>query len=209
MKHAKNVRQPINRRLPLADLIARRDNSTVMSNRARKALARQISHHGCYPALVVRKHPDHAGKYEILDGRHRAEILREFGHETARCEIWPVDPPQAEIAAATLNRLRGRQDVSRRAGQIRRIVERVGDGVAARILGVTPKAIRQQLAAGEKPAQSIPAPALDLEPVVFHLSSEQADTLRKALKEVGGGGLGRGKALMKAIANRRDYGDIA
>jgi hypothetical protein len=191
--------QPVSRRLPLADLVWRGDGGSVLPARARKALRSHIGRHGCYPALIVRPHPRREGKFEVLDGHHRAEILRDLGEETARCEVWPIDSAEAGVVAATLNHLRGRQDVKRRAGQVRRLVRRFGPEGAAAWLGITPAALRQQLApAGAPGRREAPSP-LDLQPVVFHLSAEQVRHLRHALENAGRRRLGRAKALMKAI----------
>ena len=194
--------QPVTRRLRLTDLIARRDHATVLSPRARRALAEGIGRHGCYPPLIVRSHPTRDGKYEILDGHHRAEVLRGLGRQTARCEVWPVDGEGAELAAATLNRLRGRQDARRAAEQTRRLVRRYGEPGAAARLGITPRALRQRLAAGRRPRRQLRA-ALDLHPVVFHLSQGELQRLRQALHTAGKGKLPRSEALMRAIDRAR------
>ena len=191
--------RPVCRRLALSDLIARRDRATVLSERARRALTDHISRLGCYPPLIVRRHPDRAGKYEILDGHHRAEVLRGLGETTARCEIWPVDSHEAGVLTATLNRLRGRADVKRQARQVRRLLRRLGPQRAAAGLGITPAALRRQLAAGDAPRRAEPGEGLDLRPVVFHLSCEQERRLRKVLDRAGRGRLGRGRALMHAL----------
>ncbi len=191
--------QAVSRRLALADLIGRKGRATVLPARARKALAEHISRHGCYPPVIVRPHPRRAGKFEILDGHHRAEILRGLGEKTARCEVWPVDSAEAGVVAATLNRLRGRQDVKRRAGQVGRLVRRFGPEGAAARLGITPTALRQQLAPADTPGHHEPPAALDLQAVVFHLSAEEVRHLRQALDNAGRRTLGRAKALMKVI----------
>ncbi|HUS91119.1 MAG TPA: ParB/RepB/Spo0J family partition protein [Phycisphaerae bacterium] len=191
-------RRPVSRRVPLADLVARRDRATVLSPRARRALAGQIAEHGCYAPLIVRPHPRRPGKYEILDGHHRAEVLRELGRKTARCEVWPVGQEHAAEAAATLNRLRGRQDARRVAAQARHLVRRHGEQSTAARLGITPRALRQQLAAGGPPRRG-GREALDLHPVVFHLSRSDMAHLREALRTAEGGRLPRGAALMRAI----------
>jgi ParB family chromosome partitioning protein len=192
----------VNRRLPLADLVSRRDRATVLPPRARKALAEQISRHGCYPAVIVRPHPTRAGKYEILDGHQRAEILRGLGQATARCEVWPIDSAEADVVAATLNRLRGRQDVARRARQVRRLARRLGRAGAADTLGMTPRALEQSLAATKAPRCEEPAGGLALQAVVFHLSTEDAALLQEALREAGLGKLPRAKALLEAVGKR-------
>jgi len=190
----------------LSDLIARRDRATVLANRARQALTDHISRRGCYPPLIVRRHPSRPGKYEILDGHHRAEILRALGETTARCEVWAVDSDEAGVLTATLNRLRGRADVKRQARQVRHLLRRWGPRRAAAGLGITPTALKRQLAAGNAPRRAEPGEGLDLRPVVFHLSSPQERSLRKALDRAGRGRLGRARALMHALRSHAPEG---
>jgi len=191
--------RPLSRRLALSDLTGRGDRASLLSTRAKAALADHISRLGCYPPLIVRPHPDRAGKYEILDGHHRAEVLRSLGEETARCEVWPVDSADADIAAATLNHLHGRPDAKGRARQVKRLVRSLGRDLAAARLGMTPAALRQQLAATQGPRRSEPAAGLDLRAVVFHLSAEDEQHLRRALDDAGRRELGRAKALIRAV----------
>ena len=207
MKTTKTAR-PVARRIRLADLIDRPDRATVQPPRVRRTLAEQIARHGCYPPLIVRRHPSEAGKYEILDGHHRAEILRRLGHTSARCEVWPVGEDDAELAAATLNPLRGRQDARRAAARARRLVRHYGRDAAAARLGLTPRALRQRLLAGRRPRRREP-PALDLHAVVFHLPWADLDRLEQTLRAVGAGTLPRGQALLRAIGGRSDGGTDA
>ena len=196
---ARRTPRPVARRIPLSDLLPRTDRATVLPARARKALADQIARHGCYPALIVRAHPRRAGKYEILDGHHRAEILRDLGEVAARCEVWPVVGDDVDVVAATLNRLRGRQGVQQRARQVRGLVRKLGRLGAASALGLTPRALRQQVDVARSPVRRDAAEGLDLEPVVFHLSRRQAADLREAVHRAGGGRLPRGQALVRAL----------
>ena len=195
----KRFRQPKVRKLPLDALVKRRDRASILSERARRALVGQISRHGCYPAVVVRRAPNHPGKYEILDGHNRTEILRELGYTDVRCEIWPIDDEEAGVVAATLNRLRGRPDVKRRARQARRIARRLGHEEAAACLGITRRALEQLLTSSRPPRPSSGGPGLDLHPVVFHLSSAEKDQVQEALHAAGVGKLRRAQALLKAL----------
>ncbi|HUU57984.1 MAG TPA: ParB/RepB/Spo0J family partition protein, partial [Phycisphaerae bacterium] len=171
---AKPTRQPPTKMLPLHDLIPRADQANVMIQRTRNALVRHIAASGRYPALVVRAHPRRSGKYEILDGSVRAEILRTLGANKARCEIWEVADPEALILSGTLNELRGRADARRRAPRTRRIVRRLGLAGALAALGLTPAALRQQFALLHPKRPELGSPALDLTPVVFHVSPDDA-----------------------------------
>lgn len=53
--------------------------------------------------------------YILLDGHHRFEILKDLGHKEVWCEVWELDDKQARLVLATLNRLRGVDDVNKRS----------------------------------------------------------------------------------------------
>jgi len=196
---AKPTRQPPTKMLPLHDLIPRADQANVMIQRTRNALVRHIAASGRYPALVVRAHPRRSGKYEILDGSVRAEILRTLGANKARCEIWEVADPEALILSGTLNELRGRADARRRAPRTRRIVRRLGLAGALAALGLTPAALRQQFALLHPKRPELGSPALDLTPVVFHVSPDDARSVERILRTFASKGQRRGDALVKAL----------
>ncbi len=70
---------------------------------------------GRYPAVIVRPHPSDDGKYEVIDGHHRARALESLGHETVRVDVWHVDDTETRVLLATLNRLEGDDVPVRRA----------------------------------------------------------------------------------------------
>ena len=188
---------PASRRLPLNDLQPRCGYAGRLTPRMRKALSDHIATAGLYPPLIVRRHPRCSGKYEILDGHHRAEILRSLGSKTARCEVWRLDDEQADLYVATLDVLGGRSDGVERARRLQRLLKRYGQTRTAAMLGATPAGIRQQLAPLKAPTPTeAPKPALALQAVTFHLPPDQAALLAKTLRPLPGR---RGEALMAAI----------
>ncbi|HUT60526.1 MAG TPA: ParB N-terminal domain-containing protein [Phycisphaerae bacterium] len=148
---------------------------------------------------MVRPHPRRRGKYEILDGHNRAEILAELGAERVRCEIWPADDEQADVLSVALNQLRGRSDVRRRARCVRRVIRRLGLAEAAAALGLSPAALRQQTAPLRRPQADAGGKLLDLRPVVFHVPAADAAEVERALRRVGGRNVPRGEALVRAL----------
>ena len=192
---------PKTRNIPLSDLLPRRGRINSMPLRARKALAENIAAGRAYPAMVVRLHPKRAGKYEILDGHQRAKILRSLGVAQARCEVWCVGDAEADLLVVSLNCLRGRLDVRRRASVLRRVVRRLGEAGAAARLALTPTALRQQLAPLKppQPEDHPPGGKWGLQPVVFHLSEAQSQQLRNTLRTFKTVSRRRGDALMAAM----------
>ena len=91
-------------------------NANVMSDELRKKLTANILATGRYPPLVVQ--PLGNDRVRILDGRHRAEVLRNLGEEGAWCYLWPATDDEALILVATLNRLEGEDVPGKRAALI-------------------------------------------------------------------------------------------
>ncbi len=114
-------------------LIAHPLNANVMPAELLKKLKGHIGRSGRYPALVVRSlgnskdFEDQAGKLQILDGHHRLVVLKELGYRKLRVDNWgDLSDGQAQLLAATLNRLQGQDDPDRRAellGQLQRSLD--------------------------------------------------------------------------------------
>jgi ParB-like chromosome segregation protein Spo0J len=189
--------------IPLGDLLPRVGHPYRLSGRARAAIVAQIASDGLYAPLIVRPLARPKGKFEILDGHQRADVLRELGYPCARCEVWPIDQARSDIYAVTLNHLRGRPDAKLRARQTRRLINRIGRQRVGELLALTPAAIRQQLAALDPPARPTGAgdetSRLDLRPIVFHLPAADARLLENTLRKFGDGTRRRGELLMAAL----------
>ena len=183
----------------LADIKAPSGGGRV-SDRVAKSLAEHIARTGLYPRLIVRPHPRQAGKYELLDGRLRAKILRQGGQTRARCEVWDVDNEQSEVLGLTLNNLRSRNgDAARRARQVRRLVARVGPELTQRWLALTPAGLKQLLVATARPQRPASAGQHNVTAVVFHLPSEDAALLNRTLRRFRGTSGKRSEALVRLI----------
>jgi hypothetical protein len=104
--------------LALANLDDHPLNANVMPAEAFEKLTRHIDGANQCPPLIVRPHPRkelcEQGRFQILDGHHRARALRALGFEQARCEIWDVDDARAVMLLLTLNRLHGEDDPLKR-----------------------------------------------------------------------------------------------
>lgn len=100
--------------IPLNKLDPTPLNSNEMNEVVYEKVKANIKRSGKYPALIVRPKKD-SDRYEIIDGWHRNQILKELGYEEAKCEIWDVDDTQVKLLLATLNRLKGTDDTKKRA----------------------------------------------------------------------------------------------
>ncbi|MBU1948031.1 MAG: ParB/RepB/Spo0J family partition protein [Candidatus Eisenbacteria bacterium] len=128
------------RMVPLDDLIPHPLNSNVMTETMQEKLKAHIKRTGRYPYLIVRPHPDQPNRYQVLDGHHRIDVLRELGHSEARCDVWEVDDREANLLLATLNRLEG-QDVPVRRAQL--LHELLGSMSVDDLAGLVPETDRQ------------------------------------------------------------------
>lgn len=128
------------RMVPLDDLMPHPLNSNVMPEDLREKLRVNIQRTGRYPFLVVRSHPQQPDKFQVLDGHHRIDVLRELGHTEARCDVWEVDDREAKILLATLNRLEG-QDAPIRRAQL--LHELLGEMSLGDLAGLLPEDERQ------------------------------------------------------------------
>jgi ParB-like chromosome segregation protein Spo0J len=161
------------RMVALDDLVPHPLNANVMSEELREKLRAHIKRTGRYPFLVVRPHPSDRGKFQVLDGHHRVEILRDLGHTEARCDVWDVDDREAKLLLATLNRLEGQDVPVRRAELIHALLGEMSLGDLAGLLPETDKEIEDLHSLLEFPADEIAA-----------LLEEEAEAEEKVLPRV-------------------------
>lgn len=161
------------RQVPVSDLVAHPLNSNVMSPEIREKLKVNIARTKRYPFLVVRPHPEEAGCYQVLDGHHRLDILRELGHSKARCDVWEVDDREAKLLLATLNRLEGQDQPLKRAELLHALLADMNVSDLAGLLPEDEKQIEELHALLEFPADEVAA-----------LLEEEADRAERSLPKV-------------------------
>jgi hypothetical protein len=123
--------------------------------------------------------------YQILNGHHRAEVLRQLGHTHARCDVWNVSDEDALVLLATLNRLEGRDDPAARARLVAKLAGDRSPEDLARLLPEPADAVARLLALAAPPPEPL-APqsaALAARPMTFFLTEEQHTLVREALAE--------------------------
>jgi ParB-like chromosome segregation protein Spo0J len=98
-----------------------------------------------YPPLIVRERDD--GTYEIIDGRHRKDVLGDLGLTTATCVVWEADDEEVLLLLATLNRLHGEDVPGRRAALLLQLSATTSAAELARLLPDTEADISAALAA--------------------------------------------------------------
>ena len=186
--------------IPLEVLQPHPENSNRMPPHLMEKLKTHIERTGLYEPLVVRPMGhDAAGgdlkseisdlrcRYQILNGHHRAEVLRGLGHTRARCDVWEVDDDEARLLLATLNRLEGRDDPSARARLVARLAKGRTAEELARLLPEPPDAVERLLRLAQPPPTPLAPEAIEppARPMTFFLAEEQHALVTEALREAG------------------------
>jgi len=159
--------------------------------------------------VIVRPHSDKAEEYQVLDGHHRVEILRELGHTEARCDVWEVDDRESKVLLATLNRLQGQDSPIRRAQLIHELLGEMSVDDLAGLLPETDKQLEELHALLEFPADEIAnllAEKAEEEDKVlprvltFVVTPEQEEMIERAVEMASDGTAGRDRKA-RGLAN--------
>lgn len=135
--------------------------------------------------------PDDGSVYQLLNGHHRLQVLREIGHQAVRCDVWDVDDQEALLLLATLNRLQGGDDPMLRGRLLDALAaaRSGGNQTLADLVRELPEdrsALEKALSLARQPLPAPLSPAdvsADLrQAVVFFLRSDQLTTLNRALR---------------------------
>jgi len=197
------------RMVPLDRLRPHPLNANVMSEDLREKLRAHIRRTGRYPFVVVRPHPEDPGCFQVLDGHHRVEILRELGYPEARCDVWNVDDREAKLLLATLNRLEGQDLPVRRAQLIHELLGEMPLMDLAGLLPETDKQLEELESLLQFPAEDIAAllaaEAEEQEKVLprvltFVVSAEQEEMIERAVELASDGTAGRDRKA-RGLAN--------
>lgn len=184
-------------------------NANDMSGDLQVKLTGHIKRTGRYPFLVVRPHPEQPGRFQVLDGHHRVEVLRSLGHRQARCDVWEVGDHEAQILLATLNRLQGQDQPIRRAQLIHELLGETSSEDLAGLVPETDKQIEELHALLEFPADEVEerlaAEAAQAEKVLprvmtFVVSPEQEKVIEQAVELASDGVPGRDRKA-RGLAN--------
>jgi ParB-like chromosome segregation protein Spo0J len=89
-------------------------NPNVMPDDVRLKLKNNIIEQGGkYPPLILRDLKN--GTYRLIDGHNRLSVLKDLGNKEVNCEVWDIDDKTEYLLLATLNELKGTQDLTKRA----------------------------------------------------------------------------------------------
>lgn len=169
-------------RIALDKLIPHPDSPNWMSRANFAKLVRNIERTGCYEPLAVRPHPDRAGFFQIINGRHRRDALQQLGRETADVVVWNVDDVQTAVLLSTLNRLSGRDSLDKKLAVLRRLRRHMSIPDMAKVLPQTRGQLERLMP--RKPLPRATAPSQDPLPIpmVFFVNESQQCAVEDALR---------------------------
>ena len=176
-------------RIPLDKLLPHPENPNRMSKQAFGKLKRLIGQSGNYEPLIVRKHPEIENHFEIINGHHRADALKELGETLADCAVWDVDDEQVRILLATLNRLGGKDELAAKLALIKNLSEKFGAKELAKLLPDT-KQVIEKISNFKSQIPNLKAQISNFKPdntkaflntLIFFLDDEQIKIVNSAL----------------------------
>ena len=170
-------------RIPLDKLLPHPENPNRMSKQAFGKLKRLIGQSGNYEPLIVRKHPEIENHFEIINGHHRADALKELGETFADCAVWDVDDEQVRILLATLNRLGGKDELASKAELIKSLSEKFSTKELSKLLPDSRQAIERLKDITKQLPQIMGNPTPFLNTLIFFLDDEQIKIVESALQK--------------------------
>ncbi|MBN2128353.1 MAG: ParB-like nuclease domain-containing protein [Sedimentisphaerales bacterium] len=173
------------KQIALDKLLPHPDNSNRMSRAAFAKLARNIERTGHYEPLVVRPHPGKRGLFQIINGHHRCQALRKLRHAAADVVVWDVDDEQTDILLLTLNRLGGRDTLSKKLELLRRLRRRQSPRDLAKLLPQTRGQLERLMASRPMSAKTIRQGDDFAIPMVFFVDKTQQQAIEQALATTG------------------------
>jgi ParB family chromosome partitioning protein len=191
------------RRIALDKLVPHPNNPNSMSRANFAKLVRHIGRTGRYEPLVVRPHPERVGDFQIINGHHRCEALRQLGHEAAEVVVWDTSDGETAILLTTLNRLGGRDALGKKLALLRGLKERMPIRELARLLPQTRDQLERLTARRLLPPTAVHARKACAIPLVFFVDERQRSVIEEALALAGKSQAEQPKATKRAAALTR------
>lgn len=90
-------------------------SANVMDEARLEKLTNSIKYTGCMQPIIVRKHPEKAKHYIVIDGHQRIKAVKALNRKEVSAEVWDVDDKKATLLLASINQLRGEDHPYKRA----------------------------------------------------------------------------------------------
>jgi ParB-like chromosome segregation protein Spo0J len=170
-------------RIPLDKLLPHPENPNRMAKANFEKLKRHIKQSHNYEPLIIRKHPEIENAFQIINGHHRAEALRQIGETFADCVQWDINDDQARLLLATLNRLGGKDELNAKASLYKNLSEKFTVPELGKLLPDTKQAIERLKDIAKPPAQFADDSKAFLNTLIFFLDDEQIKIVETALEK--------------------------
>ena len=174
----------VSQSIAISKLIAHPNNPNVMSGVKFRKLVRNIERTGLYEPIVVRPHPKHEGRFQIINGHHRVKALEKLGREEADCVVWDVDDDETRVLLATLNRLAGSDVPAKKIELLKELTSRMNAVELAKLLPQTAKQIEQLTNLKLNVVPVKPDAERFAIPLVFFVTAEQNKIIEEALNKI-------------------------
>lgn len=174
-------------KLSLQALVPNPQNANRISRMFAKKLRHNIDQVGLYKTLTVRPHPRMKGKFEVLNGHARLEVLRELGITDAKCDVWEVTESQSRLFLAILNKLRGSDVADLRMNLLFDLLrEHPREELAAHVPETVSYLARLERLPEEIKKKGLKAPREKPDVIIvnFYLTSEQHHVVSRALDDI-------------------------
>jgi hypothetical protein len=134
--------------------------------------------------LVVRPCPEKIGFFQIINGHHRWQALRELSYKTADAIVWDIDDRDADVLLATLNRLGGSDVLEKKLALLKRLNNATFGGQArelAKLLPLTRTQIERLSNLKGPITPSKKTANCFANPLVFFVNDKQQEIVKNAL----------------------------
>jgi hypothetical protein len=186
--------------IALDKLVAHPENPNRMSKDKFAKLLRNIKRTGHYEPLIVRPCPkkncrscenlitnDSQSKcFQIINGHHRCQALKELGYKTAETVVWDIDDQETDIMLATLNRLAGSDILDKKLALLKRLNHTAFNGRTTELAKLLPQTANQikrltkfTISDCKKAIENHKSQPLN--PLVFFLNDKQRVIFEKAM----------------------------
>lgn len=168
--------------IELDKLIPHPLNPNKMSKQNFAKLVRNIKLSGRYEPLIVRAHPSKKGYFQIINGQHRYQALKQLGYKKAECIIWDVADSQTLLLLATLNRLTGKDVPDKKIELLKKLAPTTNLKTLSKLLPLTKNQIDKLVNLNRKKLKLIPIDTSCLpKPLVFFVTDKQSTVIESAL----------------------------
>ena len=140
------------------------------------------------------------GCYQIINGHHRRQALKQLGYKTADVVVWDIDDHEADILLATLNRLGGKDSIEKKLALLKRLNKRLAARELAKLLPQTAKQIEQMANLSLPAAPATMAANHFANPLVFFVDDTQQRIIEQAMSLAMPNRDGKTRAAKRAAA---------